>query len=98
MCIENGLTIKQLAEKCGINPSTIYSIKETSSPQIGTIEALCDGLRVDLGRFFSPEDTSYNHLSNDEMIVIEEMRQMKPDRRDEFIEYVKFLRAKKDKK
>ncbi|MEM5779633.1 MAG: helix-turn-helix domain-containing protein [Lawsonibacter sp.] len=48
------LTVNALATRCGVSPSTIYSMLNTKSknPGVVTIQKLCDGLGISMRTFF----------------------------------------------
>ena len=54
LCAERGMTVNALANQCGIEPSTIYSMLGTKSknPGVITIQKLCDGLEISVKDFF----------------------------------------------
>lgn len=58
LCKERTIAPNELANICGINPSTIYSIlgNKSKSPEIATIKKICDGLGITLGEFFSTKE------------------------------------------
>ena len=55
LCNERGIVINELANICGVSPSTVYSIlnEKSQNPGVVTIKKLCDGLGITLGEFFS---------------------------------------------
>ncbi len=55
LCDERDIAINELANICGISPSTVYSIlnEKSQNPGAVTIKKLCDGLEITLGEFFS---------------------------------------------
>ena len=58
LCDERNIAINELANICGISPSTVYSIlnEKSQNPGAVTIKKLCDGLEITLGEFFgTPE-------------------------------------------
>ena len=57
LCTEHGFKPNALANHCGIDASTLYSIlgEKSQSPEIATIKKICDGLEMTLGQFFSHE-------------------------------------------
>ena len=57
LCKERTIAPNELANICGINPSTIYSIlgNKSKSPEIATIKKICDGLNISLTDFFDSE-------------------------------------------
>lgn len=54
LCVEYDIAYNELANLCGITPSTIYSIldKNRRNVTISTIKKICDGLEISLGTFF----------------------------------------------
>lgn len=57
LCEEKNITINALAYKCGLSPSTVYSMLNIKSqnPGIITIQKICDGLEISLRYFFDCE-------------------------------------------
>lgn len=57
LCKEKDLTINALAYKCGLSPSTVYSMLNIKSqnPGVVTIQKICDGLDISLRDFFDSE-------------------------------------------
>lgn len=55
ICRDRNLTYNELAVRCGITPSTVYSMMDPRRKDISiiTIKKLCDGLGITLGEFFS---------------------------------------------
>ena len=55
LCDSNGLKPNALANQCGLDRSTIYSIlgDKSKNPEIATIKKICDGVNLTLGEFFS---------------------------------------------
>ena len=55
LCMQNTIAPNELANRAGLNPSTVYSIlgSKSKSPEIATIKKLCDALDITLGEFFS---------------------------------------------
>ena len=55
LCAERGMTVNALANKCGIEPSTIYSMlgAKSKNPGVITIQKLCDGLEISVKDFFN---------------------------------------------
>ena len=54
LCAERGMTVNALANQCGIEPSTIYSMlgAKSKNPGVITIQKLCDGLEISVKDFF----------------------------------------------
>ena len=54
LCKQRGIAINALANSAGISPSTIYSILNTKSMNLGivTIKQICDGIDISLREFF----------------------------------------------
>ncbi len=55
LCGERNITINKLAALAGLPPSSIKNILygRSQNPKLITIKALCDGLDITLGEFFS---------------------------------------------
>ncbi len=55
LCEERSITINKLATLSGLPPSSIKSILygKSQNPKLIIIKALCDGLDMTLGEFFS---------------------------------------------
>ena len=58
LCKERMIAPNELANRAGINPSTVYSIlgSKSNRPEVSTIKKLCDALEITLGEFFSTEE------------------------------------------
>lgn len=53
---EQGVSIRALAEKCGISGNTLSLIENNrTSPSVHTLQLLADGLGVSLGNFFNTD-------------------------------------------
>lgn len=55
LCAENDISLNELANRCGLTPSTVYSIMDKKRRDISiiTIKRICDGLEISLELFFS---------------------------------------------
>lgn len=55
LCKERGIAFNELANICGMTPSTIYSILDSKRRNISlsTVKKICDGLEISLGDFFN---------------------------------------------
>jgi len=55
LCENNGLNPNSLANLCGMDRSTVYSIlgEKSKSPEVASIKKICDGLGITLGEFFN---------------------------------------------
>ncbi|MBQ8566853.1 MAG: helix-turn-helix transcriptional regulator [Clostridia bacterium] len=55
LCNERNIAVNELANICGVSPSTVYSIlnEKSKNPGAITIKKLCDGLKITLGEFFN---------------------------------------------
>ena len=55
ICKERGIAYNELANLCGITPSTIYTVLDPKRKNItlSTVKKICDGLEITLGMFFS---------------------------------------------
>jgi transcriptional regulator with XRE-family HTH domain len=55
LCNERNIAVNELANICGVSPSTVYSIlnEKSKNPGAITIKKLCDGLEITLGEFFN---------------------------------------------
>ena len=49
------MAINALANRCGVAPSTIYSMlgEKSQNPGVVSIQKLCDGLEISLREFFN---------------------------------------------
>lgn len=65
ICRERNLTYNELAVRCGVTPSTVYSMMDPRRKDISiiTIKKLCDGLELTLGEFFSSAE--FNNLEQE---------------------------------
>lgn len=57
LCAERDMAINALANRCGVAPSTIYSMLNTKSknPGVVSIQKICDGLEISLREFLTPQ-------------------------------------------
>lgn len=55
LCKERGIAYNELANICGVTPSTIYSIFDPKRRNISlsTVKKICDGAGLSLGEFFT---------------------------------------------
>lgn len=55
LCKERGIAYNELANICGLTPSTVYSIFDSTRKNItlSTIKKICDGFEITLGEFFT---------------------------------------------
>ena len=62
LCLERNMSVNALANKCGIAPSTIYSMLNTKSknPGVVSIQKICDGLEISVREFF--DDPLFENL------------------------------------
>ena len=61
LCDERGLSPNKLANLCGVDRSTVYSIigEKSKRPEVASIKKICDGLEITLAQFFdTPEFNS----------------------------------------
>ena len=65
LCRERTLAPNRLANICGIDKSTIYSIlgNKSKKPEVATIKKICDGLEITLAQFFDTDE--FNHLEQE---------------------------------
>lgn len=54
LCQKRKIAVNNLANTCGVPPSTIYSMLNAKSqnPGVITIQKICDGLEIDMRDFF----------------------------------------------
>ena len=64
LCAEREITVNALANRCGIAPTTIYSMLNAKSqnPGIVSIQKICDGLGITVREFFN--DPLFDHLES----------------------------------
>ena len=55
LCKERGISYNELANLCGVTPSTIYSVLDPKRKNItlSTVKKICDGFEITLAEFFS---------------------------------------------
>lgn len=55
LCKERGIAYNELANICGVTPSTIYSALDPKRKNItlSTIKKICDGFEITLGEIFT---------------------------------------------
>ena len=58
LCDEKDLNPNSLANLCGMDRSTVYSIlgEKSKSPEVASIKKICDGLEITLGQFFNTSE------------------------------------------
>ena len=54
LCAERNMAVNELANRCGVAPSTIYSMlnEKSKNPGVVSLQKLCDGLEISLRTFF----------------------------------------------
>ena len=54
LCAERNKDVNELANRCGVAPSTIYSMlnEKSKNPRVVSLQKLCDGLEISLRTFF----------------------------------------------
>ena len=54
LCAEHDMAVNELANICGVSPSTIYSMlnEKSKNPGIVSIQKICDGLEISVREFF----------------------------------------------
>lgn len=54
LCAERSITVNELANRCGVAPSTIYSMlnQKSNNPGVVSLQKICDGLEISLRTFF----------------------------------------------
>ncbi len=57
LCDERNLTINALCRVCGITQSTLNNVVNgrNNSTTVSTVQKICDGLEIDLPRFFDSD-------------------------------------------
>lgn len=62
LCAEYEITVNELARKCGVAPSTIYSMmnEKSKNPGVVSIQKICDGLDISVREFFN--DSLFENL------------------------------------
>lgn len=55
LCAKYEITANELARKCGVAPSTIYSMmnEKSKNPGVMSIQKICDGLDISVREFFN---------------------------------------------
>ncbi len=54
LCAKNDMAINELAHRCGVSPSTVYSMlnEKSRNPGVVSIQKICDGLEISVREFF----------------------------------------------
>ena len=54
LCAERNITANELANRCGMTPSTIYSMmnQKSKNPGVISIQKICEGLEICIRTFF----------------------------------------------
>ena len=62
LCAKHEITVNELARKCGVAPSTIYSMmnEKSKNPGVVTLQKICDGLDISVREFFN--DSLFENL------------------------------------
>lgn len=62
LCAKYEITVNELARKCGVAPSTIYSMmnEKSKNPGVVSIQKICDGLDISVREFFN--DSLFENL------------------------------------
>ena len=65
LCGERNISIKKLANSCGLPPSSVKNILygKSQNPKILTVKMICDGLGITLAQFFDTDE--FNHLEQE---------------------------------
>lgn len=55
LCAKYEITVNELARKCGVAPSTIYSMmnEKSKNPGVVSLQKICDGLDISVREFFN---------------------------------------------
>lgn len=55
LCAERNIAVNELANRCGVAPSTIYSMlnQKSKNPGVISIQKICDGLDISMRAFFN---------------------------------------------
>ncbi len=55
LCAQRSITVNELANRCGVTPSTIYSMlnQKSKNPGVVSIQKICDGLDISVRTFFN---------------------------------------------
>lgn len=62
LCAKYEITVNELARKCGVAPSSIYSMmnEKSKNPGVVSIQKICDGLDISVRDFFN--DSLFENL------------------------------------
>lgn len=57
LCAERSITVNELANRCGVAPSTIYSMlnQKSKNPGVVSLQKICDGLEISLRTFLTTQ-------------------------------------------
>lgn len=55
LCAKYEITVNEFARKCGVAPSTIYSMmnEKSKNPGVVSLQKICDGLDISVREFFN---------------------------------------------
>ena len=55
LCAQRSITVNELANRCGVTPSTIYSMlnQKSKNPGVVSVQKICDGLDISVRPFFN---------------------------------------------
>lgn len=62
LCSERNMAVNALANRCGVSPTTIYSMlnHKSQNPGVVSLQKICDGLEISLREFF--DDPLFENL------------------------------------
>ena len=62
LCSERNMAVNALANRCGVSPTTIYSMlnHKSQNPGVVSLQKICDGLEINLREFF--DDPLFENL------------------------------------
>ena len=96
---ERGLTRYKLSQKCKkkLARQTVYNAADgKKTTRIETLLIICEALEISVKDFFSFKDNVEIHLTEDERILIEGMRNMEEKKRERLLGYASSLMGKDD--
>ena len=98
LCNEKGWSLFKLSKESKASYSTLYNtMKNHTVPQIDLIQKVCDGFNISISEFFQDEDNEKMQLSDKDMLLINNARELNTNERDRVLAYMQGLLDMKNK-
>lgn len=92
---ERGWSEYRLAQKAGLNESTISNIyRRNTVPTIATLKAVCDAFGITLSQFFADSDSDMVELTPELKELLDAWQPLTPEQRATVLQVAKSYRNK----